>query len=75
MKIKESDKKKTTFKTRYSHFKYQVMLFRLFNVLASFQSYINKILTEKLDVFVIVYLNNIPIHTKDLGQSYVEAIQ
>ncbi len=29
------------------------MLFRLFNVLASFQNYINKIVIEKLDIFVI----------------------
>ena len=30
------------------------MLFGLSNVPASFQSYINKILVEKLDIFVIV---------------------
>ena len=47
------------FKTRYSHFKYQVMPSGLTNRLATFQSYINKILVEKLDVFVIVYLNDI----------------
>lgn len=35
------------------------MLFEVLNALTSFQSYINKILTDKLDVFVIVYLNNI----------------
>ena len=67
MKIKKNDKLKIAFQTRYSHFKYQVMPFGLFNAPASFQGYINKIVTKKLDIFVIVYLNNILIYIKDLG--------
>ena len=43
------------------------MFFGLSNGLATFQRYINKILTEKLDIFAIVYLDNILIYTKDLG--------
>ncbi len=50
------------------------MFFRLTHVLTTFQSYINKILTEKLDVFVIVYLDDIFIHTKSKGKEHVEAI-
>ena len=45
------------------------MLFRLSNIPASFQRYINKILAKKLDVFVIFYLNDILIYTKDKGQA------
>ena len=75
MKIKESNEWKTAFKTRYGYFKYQVMPFRLTNILATFQSYINKILAEKLDIFVIVYLNNILIYTKSEGKEYIEAVQ
>ncbi len=63
------------FCTRYSHFDYQIMPFGLSNVLASFQDYINKILTEKLDIFVVVYLDNIMIYTEDPGQLHVEAVQ
>ena len=51
------------------------MLFSLFNALATFQRYVNKILAEKLDVFIIVYLDDILISTKDLGQPHVEAIR
>ena len=43
-----------------------MMLFWLFKVLASFQGYIHNILVEKLGIFVIIYLNNILIYTKDL---------
>lgn len=34
---------------------------------ASFQEYINKIIAKKLDIFVIVYLNNILVYTKNSG--------
>ena len=51
------------------------MPFRLSNVLASFEGYINKILAEKLDIFVIVYFDNILIYTEDPGQAYVNAVK
>ena len=41
------------------------MFFGLTNALASFQGYINKILAEKLDIYVIVYLDDILIYTED----------
>ena len=50
------------------------MPFGLFNVLATFQGYVNKILAEKLDIFVIVYLDDILIYIEDLGQPHVEAV-
>ena len=50
------------------------MPFRLSNAPASFQGYINKILAEKLNIFVIVYLDDILIYTKDPGQGHVEAV-
>lgn len=50
------------------------MLFGLFNALASFQKYVNKILIEKLDVFTIVYLDNILIYTEDIGQDHVDLV-
>ena len=65
MRIKKGDEWKTAFQTKYSHFKYQVMPYRLSNALASFQGYINKILAKKLDIFIIVYLNDILIYTED----------
>ena len=67
IRIYEVDEWKTAFRTQYRHLKYQVMLFGLSNTLTIFQGYINKILAEKLDVFVIVYLDNILIYTEDLG--------
>ena len=51
------------------------MLLSLINAPASFQGYINKILAEKLDIFVIIYLDNIFIYTKDDGDGDVIAVQ
>ena len=41
------------------------MLFDLSNVPASFQNYISKILVKKVDVFVIIYQNDILTYIKD----------
>ncbi len=71
MKIREGDEWKTAFRTCYGHFEYQVMPFRLTNAPATFQGYINKILAEKLDVFVIMYLDDILISTKSEGKENV----
>ena len=51
------------------------MPFGLTNVPASFQGYINKIFAEKLDIFVIVYLDNIFIYTDDDGDGHVSVVQ
>ena len=51
------------------------MPFGLSNAPATFQRYVNKILAEKLDVFVIVYLDDILIYTENPGQPYVDAVR
>ncbi len=51
------------------------MRFGLSNTPASFQEYLNKILSEKLDIFVIVYLDDIFIYTEDPGQAHVDAVR
>ena len=50
------------------------MPFGLTNAPASFQRYINKILAKKLDIFVIVYLDDILICTNEDGDRYVSAV-
>ena len=51
------------------------MPFSLSKAPATFQGYVNKIPAKKLDIFVIVYLDDILIYTKDLGQPHVEAVR
>lgn len=44
---------------------YQMIYICLFNFLTSFQGYINKIIIEELDIFIIMYIDNILIYTNE----------
>ncbi len=50
------------------------MPFGLPNTPATFQGYINEIMAEKLDVFVIVYLDDILIYIESKGEEHVQAV-
>lgn len=65
IQIHKGDEWKTTFQTKYDHYKYQVMSFGLTHIFDSFQGYINKILAKKFDVFPIIYSDSILIYTED----------
>lgn len=56
------------FKTKYGHFKYQIIFFDLFKAFTDFQIYINKNMAKKLNIFMIIYLNNFFIYIKILGR-------
>ena len=60
--IKKDNKWKTVFWMRYEHFKYIVMSFELKNALIIFQQLINNMIQKYLNVFVIMYLNDILIY-------------
>ena len=51
------------------------MPFGFSNAPATFQGYVNKILAEKYNIFVIVYLNDILIYNKDPGQPHVKTVR
>ncbi len=51
------------------------MAFGLSNAPANFQGYINKILAEKFNIFVIVYLDDILVYTEDAGHPYLDAVR
>ena len=72
--IKEEDKQKTTFKTRYSYFKYLVILFSLVNIPITFQSYIYYALKGLVDYTYVIYLDNILIYSKN-KENYIVYIK
>ena len=74
IQIKSDDEWKTAFRTWYKHYKYYILSFDLINALSIFQLYINSVLIEKLDVFCIIYLNNILIYSinKQEYEKYVK---
>jgi hypothetical protein len=65
LRIRPGDEWKTTFRTRYGHFEYTVMPFGLTNASAVFQHLMNDIFWEYMDKFVVVYLDDILIFSKD----------
>jgi len=55
---------KTAFKTPQGHYEYLVMPFGLTNVPAVFQALMNDVLRDMLDVFVVLYLDNILVFSR-----------
>jgi transposase InsO family protein len=68
IRIKKGDEWKTAFRTRYGHYEYQVMPFGMANAPATFQAYINKALSDLLDVCCVVYLDDILIYSESLEE-------
>jgi hypothetical protein len=65
LKIRASDIPKTTFITRYGLYEYTVMLFGLTNARAYFMYLMNKVFMEYLDKFVVVFIDDILIFSKN----------
>ena len=63
LRIKEGDEYKTAFRCRYGHYEYQVCPFGPTNAPAAFQSFINDVFREPLDVFLANLLDDMIIYS------------
>ncbi len=76
IRIKKGDEWKIVFRTHYDHFKYIVMFFGLINTLVIFQSYINRALISLINIYYIIYLDDIFIYSTNPAdyQRYIREI-
>nr|GEX38742.1 retrotransposon protein, putative, Ty3-gypsy subclass [Tanacetum cinerariifolium] len=65
LRIKEEDIQIIAFRTRYGHFEFQVMSFGLTNAPAMFMDLMNRVCKPYLDKFIIVFIDDILVYSKD----------
>lgn len=68
LRIRAGDEWKTSFRTRYGQFEFLVMPFGLCNAPAAFQRMINDLFHDLVDVYVVLYLDDIIIFSEDPAQ-------
>ncbi|GJR43835.1 putative reverse transcriptase domain-containing protein [Tanacetum coccineum] len=65
LRVREEDIPNTTFRTRYGHYKFQVMPFGLTDALTVFMDLMNWVCKPYLDKLVIVFIDDISIYSKN----------
>ena len=66
--MRGQDIPKTAFRTRYGHYEFLVMSFGLTNSTIAYMDLMNSVFQSYLDSFVIVFIDNIIVYSKNEGE-------
>lgn len=68
IRIKDQDVCKTMFRTRYGHYEFVVLPFRVTNSHATFMSLMNGIFHRYMDKFSLFFIDNILIYSRNMEE-------
>ncbi|KAG1064905.1 hypothetical protein G6F42_026917 [Rhizopus arrhizus] len=68
IRLKPGEEWKSAWICRYGHFEYTVMSFGLCSAPATFQAFVNDVLRDYLDQFLVVYLDDVLIFSQSRSQ-------
>ena len=76
LRVNDVDVPKTTFRTRYGHYKFLVMKFGLTNALTAIMDLMNRVFHPYLDQFVVEFIDDILVYYKDAQEhgQYLEIV-
>nr|GEV38365.1 hypothetical protein [Tanacetum cinerariifolium] len=74
LRVREEDVPNTTFRTRYSHYEFQVMSFGVTNAPAIFMNLMNQVYKPCLDKFMNIFIDDILIYSKS-EEEYTEHLK
>ena len=76
LRMRGEDIPKTTFRTKYFHYKFLVMSFGYTNAIASFIDLMDRVFRNYLDSFIIVFIDDFLVYLKNEGDymNYLRAV-
>ena len=64
LRVREADIPTTAFRTRYRHFEFIVIPFRLTNAPTAFIDLMHRVFQPFLDYFVVIFIDDIPVYSR-----------
>lgn len=68
--MKDDDISKMDFQTWYGHYEFLLMSFELTNALAAFMDFMNRMFRQYLDMFVILFIDDIFIYSRSENEHF-----